>query len=37
MYAQFDIEGRQFNLMEGSIDHKTDGNAVAPADMCIKH
>jgi hypothetical protein len=33
MFAQCDIEGRQFNLMEGIIDHKTDGQAVAPADM----
>jgi hypothetical protein len=31
MYAQCDIEGRQFNIMEGIIDHKTDGHAVAPA------
>jgi hypothetical protein len=37
MYSQCDIEGRQFNLMEGIIDHKTDGHAVAPADMYIKH
>jgi hypothetical protein len=37
MYAQCDIEGRQYNLMEGIIDHKTDGHAVAPADMYIKH
>jgi hypothetical protein len=37
MYAQCDIEGRQFNLMEGIIDHKTDGHAVAPADMYIKY
>jgi hypothetical protein len=33
MYAQCDIEGRQFNLMEGIIDHKTDGHAFAPTDM----
>jgi hypothetical protein len=37
IYAQCDIEGRQFNLMEGIIDHKTDGHDVAPADICIKH
>jgi hypothetical protein len=37
MYAQCDIEGRQYNLMEGIIDHRTDGHAVAPADMYIKH
>jgi hypothetical protein len=37
MYAQCDIEGSQFNLMEGIIDHRTDGHAVAPADMYVKH
>jgi hypothetical protein len=37
IYAQFDIEGRQYNLMEGIIDHKTDGHAVVPADMYSKH
>jgi hypothetical protein len=37
MYAQCDIEGRQYNLMEGIIDHKTYVHAVAPADMYIKH
>jgi hypothetical protein len=37
MYAQCDIEGRQYNLMEGIIDQKTDGHAVSPADMYIKH
>jgi hypothetical protein len=37
MYAQCDIEGRQYNLIEGIIDNKTDGYAVAPADMYIKH
>jgi hypothetical protein len=36
MYTQCDIEGRQYNLMEGIIDHKTDGHAVEPADMYIK-
>jgi hypothetical protein len=37
MYAQCDIEGRQYNLMEGIVDHKTDGHAVEPSDMNIKH
>jgi hypothetical protein len=37
MYAQCDIEGRKYNLTEGIIDHKTDGHAVEPADMYIKH
>jgi hypothetical protein len=37
MYAQCDIECRQYNLMEGIIDHRTDGHAVAPAEMYIKH
>jgi hypothetical protein len=37
MYDQCDIEGRQYNIMEGIIDHKTDGHAVASADMYIKH
>jgi hypothetical protein len=37
MYAQCDIEGRQYNLMERIIYHKTDGHAVAPDDMYIKH
>jgi hypothetical protein len=37
MYAQCDIEGRQYNLMEGIIDQKTDGHAVEPADMYMKH
>jgi hypothetical protein len=37
MYSQFDIEGRQYNLMEGIVDHKKDGHAVEPADMYIKH
>jgi hypothetical protein len=29
----FDIEGIQYNLMEGIIDHRTDGHAVAPAEI----
>jgi hypothetical protein len=37
VYDQCYIEGRQFNLMEGIIDHKTDGHAIAPADKYIKH
>jgi hypothetical protein len=37
MYAQYDIEGRQYNLMEGIVDQKTDGHIVEPADMYIKH
>jgi hypothetical protein len=37
MYHQCDIEGIQYNLMEGIVDHKTDGHAVEPADMYIKH
>jgi hypothetical protein len=37
MYAQCYIEGRHYNLMEGSIDHRTDGHAVAPVEMYIKH
>jgi hypothetical protein len=37
MYAQSDTEGRQYNLMEDIVDHKTDGHAVEPDDMYIKH
>jgi hypothetical protein len=37
MCAQCDIEGRQYNLMEGIIDHKTDGHVVEPADIYIKN
>jgi hypothetical protein len=37
MYAQCDIEGRHYNLMEGIVDHNTDGNVFEPADMYIKH
>jgi hypothetical protein len=37
MYAQYYIEGRQHNMMEGIVDHKTDGHAVQPDDMYIKH
>jgi hypothetical protein len=37
MYAQCEIEGRQYNLMEGIVDQKNDVHAVEPADMYIKH
>jgi hypothetical protein len=37
MHAQCDIEGRKYNLMEGIVDHNTDGHAVKLADMYIKH
>jgi hypothetical protein len=37
MHAQCDIEGRQYNLMEGIVDHKTDGNAIEPADVYINN
>jgi hypothetical protein len=37
MYAQCDAEGRQYNLMEGIIDHNTDGHAVERSDMYINH
>jgi hypothetical protein len=37
MYSQCDIEGREYNLMEGIVDHKTDGHVVEPDDMYIKH
>jgi hypothetical protein len=37
MYAQCDIEGRKYNLMEGMIDHRTDCHDIAPAEMYIKH
>jgi hypothetical protein len=37
MYAQCDIEGRQYNMMEGIVDHKTDGRTIELADMYIKH
>jgi hypothetical protein len=36
MYAQCYREGRKYNLMEGIVDHKTDGRAVEPSDMYIK-
>jgi hypothetical protein len=37
MYAQCDIEGRQYNLMEGIVDHKNDGHVFETADMYIRH
>jgi hypothetical protein len=37
MYDQYNIECRQYNLMEGIVDHKTDIHAVEPANMYIKH
>jgi hypothetical protein len=37
MYAQCDIKGIHYNLIEGIIDHNTDGHAVEPANMYIKH
>jgi hypothetical protein len=33
MYDKCYIEGRQYNLIEGIVDHKTDGHAVRPDDM----
>jgi hypothetical protein len=30
MYVQCDAEDRQYNLMEGIIDHKTDGQTEFP-------
>jgi hypothetical protein len=37
MYAQCGAEVRQYNLVEGIIDHKMDGHAVDRADMYINH
>jgi hypothetical protein len=37
MYEQCDAEDRQYNLIEGIIDHKTDGHAIERSDMYIKH
>jgi hypothetical protein len=37
MYAQCDADGRQYNLVVGIIDHKTDGHAIERAEMYIKH
>jgi hypothetical protein len=33
IYAQCDIEGIQYNLMEGTIYHRADGHAIEPADV----
>jgi hypothetical protein len=37
MYTQCDAEGRQYNLMEGLVDHKTDCHAIDRDDMYINH
>jgi hypothetical protein len=37
MYAHYDKEGNQFNIMDCIIDHKKDGHAVERADMYIEH
>jgi hypothetical protein len=37
MHARCDEEGNHINLMEGIADNRTDGHAVARADMYIKH
>jgi hypothetical protein len=37
IYAKCNIEGRQYNLMEGIVDHKNDGYAIEPADIYINH
>jgi hypothetical protein len=37
MYAQCDIESRQYNLMEDIFYRKTDAHAAEPADMYIHH
>jgi hypothetical protein len=37
IYTQCDIEGRQYNLIEGIVNHKTDGHDIEPADVYIKH
>jgi hypothetical protein len=37
MYAQCDEKGRQLNLMECIVDHKTGDRAVECADMYSKH
>jgi hypothetical protein len=37
MYAQCGAEGRQYNLMEGIIDCKTDGHAIYCDDMYINN
>jgi hypothetical protein len=37
MYAQCDIEGRQYNLTEDIIGHRPDDHAVDPSKVYIKH
>jgi hypothetical protein len=37
MYSQCDIEGRNYNLMEGIVDHNTHVHAIEPADIYISH
>jgi hypothetical protein len=37
IYAQCDIEGRQYNMMEGIVENKKDGHVVETADMYINH
>jgi hypothetical protein len=37
MYAQCDIEGRQYNLMDGIIGHRTDGHVIEPSGMYINN
>jgi hypothetical protein len=37
MFAKCDIECREYTLMEGITDHRTDGHAVDPAERYIKH
>jgi hypothetical protein len=37
MYTYCDAEGRQYNLMEGIIDHMTYGHAIDRSDMYIIH
>jgi hypothetical protein len=37
VYEQYDAEDRQYNLMEGIIDHKTDIHAIDRTDMYINH
>jgi hypothetical protein len=37
MFAQYDSEGNQFNIMDCIIDHNKDGHALEHADIYIKH
>ncbi len=36
MYAQCDLEGNQYLIMDSIVDHKTDGHAVAFADRYVE-